>query len=234
MFLTSDGFILYTFFEQMISNRCLLFGSLLHQRKDVPAMTVSKRDLNKPPHFSVAGFEGISEMSARLFASLISREKLLWLAYGITGALAFAALYLLTSTMVAWAQPRLSSISQLEHYMETPTYHLRADVGHGTSPGMLSHLTALNMDGQIVVVDFPGGDTERMRVLKGPYLFGSEGRSTPVSLRLEDMNGDTHSDLIVQVNNEEIIYINRDQSFQLVTPEERQEIIRQQSQAYQQ
>jgi hypothetical protein len=91
----------------------------------------------------------------------------------------------------------------------------------------------MNMDGQIIVVDFPGGDAERMRVLQGPYLFGSEGSSTPVSLRLEDMNGDTHSDLIVQVNNEEIIYINRDQTFQLVTPEERQEIIQRQSGAYQ-
>jgi hypothetical protein len=196
-------------------------------------MTVSKRDLNKSPHVSFAGFAEISDFSARLFARLISRDKLLWLAYGITGALAFSALYLLTSTMVAWAQPRISSISQLEHYMETPTYHLRADVGHGTSPGMLSHLTALNMDGQIVVVDFPGGDAERVRVLEGPYLFGSEGSNTPVTLRLEDMNGDTHSDLIVQVNNEEIIYLNRDQTFQLVSPAERQDIIRQQGRAYQ-
>jgi hypothetical protein len=70
-------------------------------------------------------------------------------------------------------------------------------------------------------------------VLEGPYLFGSEGSNTPVTLRLEDMNGDTHSDLIVQVNNEEIIYLNRDQTFQLVSPAERQDIIRQQGRAYQ-
>jgi hypothetical protein len=196
-------------------------------------MTVSNRDLNKSPRFTLNGLQDLNAVLTRLLTLLFSRDKLRWLSYGLTGVVAFAALYMLTDTMVAWAEPRLSSISQLEHYMETPTYHLRADVGHGTSPGMLSHLTAMNMDGQIIVVDFPGGDAERMRVLQGPYLFGSEGSSTPVSLRLEDMNGDTHSDLIVQVNNEEIIYINRDQTFQLITPEERQEIIQRQSGAYQ-
>jgi len=196
-------------------------------------MTVSNRDLNKSPRFTFNGLQDLNAVLTRLLTLLFSRDKLRWLSYGLTGVVTFAALYMLTDTMVAWAEPRLSSISQLEHYMETPTYHLRADVGHGTSPGMLSHLTAMNMDGQIIVVDFPGGDAERMRVLQGPYLFGSEGSSTPVSLRLEDMNGDTHSDLIVQVNNEEIIYINRDQTFQLITPEERQEIIQRQSGAYQ-
>jgi hypothetical protein len=196
-------------------------------------MTVSNRDLNKSPRFTFNGFQDLNALLARLVALVSSRDRLRWLPYAITGIMAFTALHLVANTMVAWAEPRISSISQLEHYMETPTYHLRADVGHGASPGMLSHLTAMNMDGQIIVVDFPGGDAERMRVLQGPYLFGSEGSSTPVSLRLEDMNGDTHSDLIVQVNNEEIIYINRDQTFQLVTPEERQEIIQRQSGAYQ-
>jgi hypothetical protein len=114
--------------------------------------------------------------------------------------------------------------------METPTYHLRADVGHGTNPGMVSHLTAMNMDGQVVIVDFPGGDVERMRVLRGPYLFGAEGRETPLTLRLEDMNGDTHNDLILRVNNEEIIYLNRDQQFRLITSEERQNILLRQHQ----
>jgi hypothetical protein len=61
--------------------------------------------------------------------------------------------------------------------------------------------------------------------LVGPYLFGAGEDLTPVKLRLEDLNRDNTPDLIVSVKDEEMVYINRDNQFQLITPEERLQII---------
>ena len=72
-----------------------------------------------------------------------------------------------------------------------------------------------------VVIEIPGGDASKTRTLTGPYLFGAGEDKTPVLLRLEDLNRDGARDLIVNVKNEEIVYINKDGQFQPLTPEER-------------
>ncbi len=104
------------------------------------------------------------------------------------------------------------------------TYHLTANVGHSTN-GQPSHLIALNLDRQVVVLDVPGGDPNRIRTIIGPYLFGAEENLTPVLLDLNDYNQDGLPDLVVQVKNEKLIYINQDGAFRPITPEERAQIV---------
>lgn len=104
------------------------------------------------------------------------------------------------------------------------TYHLTADVGHGSN-GQPSHLIALNLDRQVVVLDVPGGDPNRIRTIVGPYLFGAEENLTPVLLDLNDYNQDGLPDLVIQVKNEKLIYINQDGNFRPLTPEERAQIV---------
>ena len=45
-------------------------------------------------------------------------------------------------------------------------------------------------------------------------------------MRLADMNGDGAADLIVRVKNEEMVYLNREGGFRLITAEERQQLAR--------
>jgi hypothetical protein len=49
-------------------------------------------------------------------------------------------------------------------------------------------------------------------------------------MHLEDMNRDSHADLILQIKDEEIVYLNRDGSFSLMSEGERQRMLRQNAQ----
>ncbi len=144
------------------------------------------------------------------------------LAYIVTGLLALLALYVLLSSVVSWGQVTFDDI----RYGRPRTFHLTADVGHGTS-GAPSHFIAMNLDRQVVIMELPGGDTTKVRTLPGPYLFGAGEDLTPVTLRIADVNADNAPDLLVRIKDEEMIYINRDGGFALITPEERQQLLQQ-------
>ncbi|NJO05817.1 MAG: hypothetical protein HC876_10015 [Chloroflexaceae bacterium] len=74
------------------------------------------------------------------------------------------------------------------------------------------------------MLDMPGGDINKVRVLTGPYLFGADEHLTPVTLRLQDFDGNRAPDLVVKVKDEELIYMNHDGSFAPITPAERQHL----------
>jgi hypothetical protein len=144
-------------------------------------------------------------------------------AYVVTGALALVAIYLLLSSVVSWGQVFIDDV----RYGRPRTFHLTANVGRPEEANAPSHMIAMNLERQVVVLEIPGGDATRTRALPGPYLFGAGEDLTPVTMRLEDVNSDQSPDLIVQVKNEEMVYINRDGSFQLITAEERQLLLQQ-------
>jgi hypothetical protein len=144
-------------------------------------------------------------------------------AYVVTGALALVAIYLLLSSVVSWGQVFIDDV----RYGRPRTFHLTANIGRPEEANAPSHMIAMNLERQVVVLEIPGGDATRTRALPGPYLFGAGEDLTPVTMRLEDVNSDQSPDLIVQVKNEEMVYINRDGSFQLITAEERQLLLQQ-------
>jgi len=143
------------------------------------------------------------------------------LAYWITTGLALLVIYVLLSSIVGWGQTTLDDI----RYGRPRTFQLSAEVGHENGSGAPTQLIALNLNRQVMVIEIPGGDATQTRTLVGPYLFGAGEDLTPVKLRLEDLNRDNAPDLIVSVKDEEMVYINRDNQFQLITPEERLQII---------
>lgn len=138
----------------------------------------------------------------------------------VVSILALTALYFLLSHVVTWGQATWDNM----RYGLPRTFHLAADVGHSAATGEPSHLIAMNLDRQIVVLDIPGGDTRQVRTLMGPYLFGADEHLTPVTMRLHDFDGNQAPDLVVRVKDEEIIYMNHDGAFVLITPEERQQL----------
>jgi hypothetical protein len=142
------------------------------------------------------------------------------LAYVVVLLFVVAAAGALYSSLSAWVQVKLDDM----HYGRPRTVQLSAYVGHGEDTGLPTHLVAMNLDRRVVVIEMPGGDASKSRTLVGPYLFGAGEDLTPVKLRLADVNGDTHQDLIVSVKSEEMIYINENSNFRIITPEERQQV----------
>ncbi len=130
-------------------------------------------------------------------------------------------LYLLVSTSVHWGRMLLDDL----RYGRPRTTHLQGFVGHAEASGQPSHFIALNLNRQVVVLELPGGDPAQVRSLPGPYLFGADEDLTPVQLALDDVDGDGANDLLINVRNEQLVYLNKDGNFRLPNPEERQQLM---------
>src|SRR5262245_28348538 len=159
-----------------------LFMPLVQVRR--PVMAVTHKSLR-------------SIQSARSHTS--ARPQRLYTAiYAVTLLLAAIAIYIILSLLVGKAHILLDDL----RYGRPRTMHIEAFVGHDEAAGHPSHLMAMNLDRQIVVVELPGGDPSKTRTIAGPYLFGAGEDLTPVLLTLQDMDGDGHPDLLLDVRNE--------------------------------
>ncbi len=137
--------------------------------------------------------------------------------YVVAALLALAALALMANSLVTWTQTKIDDM----RYGRPRTTSLSGFVGHNETGGVPSQFVAMNVNRRVIVFELPGGDPAQTRTLQGPYLFGANEDLTPVRLRLALINDDQASDLVVSVKNEEIVYINENNNFRLITPEER-------------
>lgn len=135
--------------------------------------------------------------------------------------LAILASYVLVSTVVAWGRVWLDDL----HYGRPRTTHLRGFVGHAEERGQPTHFIAVNLQRQVVVLELPGGDPGKVRSLPGPYLFGADEDLTPVSIALNDVDRDGYNDLLINVRDEQVVYLNKDGTFRLPSPEEQLDLV---------
>lgn len=147
----------------------------------------------------------------------MSGNKMTYAAYVATGALALLAGYIVLSYVFAWGKVKLDDI----RYGRPRTFHLVAPVGFEGQSREPTHFIAMNLDRQVVVMEIPGGSADHVHTLTGPYLFGDGEDLTPVTMRMEDVNVDGAPDLVLQVKNEEVVYLYRGDSFGLITADER-------------
>lgn len=131
--------------------------------------------------------------------------------------LAILATYAALMIITGWGRIWLDDV----RYGRPRTQHLSGTVGHNEGSGEPTHFIAMNLNRHIIVVELPGGDATKAQVLQGPYLFGANEDLTPVTLRLQDVNGDAKNDLVLSVKQEEVIYINTGESFRLISADER-------------
>jgi len=124
----------------------------------------------------------------------IPRGNVSSIAYIITGLLALLAAYVLLSSVIGWGRTMIDDM----RYGRPRTFHLSANVGRPDEVNAPTHLIAMNLDRQVVILEIPGGDASKTRALPGPYLFGAGEDLTPVTMRLTDVNGDGGADLIVR------------------------------------
>ena len=81
----------------------------------------------------------------------------------------------------------------------TRTSHLEAMVGDHDSVTSPTHFVAMNLHGNIDVIELPGGDITHAKVFPGPHLLWSDADKAVVTLEVKDVNGDGKPDIIVHV-----------------------------------
>ena len=144
-------------------------------------------------------------------------HPLLYLGIGMLGML---VLWMLLSAAFGWFNTTLDDF----RYGRPRTFQTDAWVGHNEQNGAKSHFIALNLNGHIEIIEFPGGDATHAHVYIGPQLYGSSNDLVPVTLRFADLNEDQKPDMIVTFQGSRTVFINDQGTFRALQPGERQQV----------
>ena len=102
------------------------------------------------------------------------------------GMIAMLALWTLLTSAMSWWNTTWDDL----HYGRPRTFQMDAFVGHNETIGTPSHFIAINLNGRIEIIEFPGGDGSKARIYLGPQLYGTGDDLIPVTLSFVDVNGD--------------------------------------------
>lgn len=148
--------------------------------------------------------------------SMALPQRLYSIIYALTILLAAIAIYVVVGLLVGKAHILIDDL----RYGRPRMTQLDAFVGHDEAEGRPTHLMAINLNRQATIIELPGGDSAKARTIAGPYLFGAGEDLTPLLISLRDMDGDGTVDLLLDVRNEQIVYLNKDGTFRLPAPAE--------------
>lgn len=134
---------------------------------------------------------------------------------GIGVGMVFAVLLVCVGqALLGWLGTTMDDL----HYGRPRTYQVDAVVGQNDSAAHPSHFLALNLKGQIEVIEFPGGDAAHAKIYVGPHLYGSGADLVPVTLQFIDSRHDHHPDMVVQVQGEQMVFRNQQGAFHAPLP----------------
>ena len=118
-----------------------------------------------------------------------------------------AMLLLALIIQFAWAWG--TSLYNDLHFGMPRTMQVDAFVGHESGGKVPSHFLAENLHGQVLIIEFPGGDVRHARVFVGPQITGADADQVPVRLSFLARNGGHASpDMMVQFGDMAIWYKN--------------------------
>ncbi len=132
------------------------------------------------------------------------------------GMIAMLVLWTLLTLAVTWWNTTWDDI----HYGRPRTFQIDAIVGHNDSSSNPSHFIAMNLNGRLEVIEFPGGDASKARIYIGPQLYGNGDNLIPVTLSFVDVNGNHRPDMILHFQDTRLVYINENGGFRPATPDE--------------
>ena len=72
---------------------------------------------------------------------------------------------------------------------------------------------SMNLNRHVLVIELPGGDPARALVYLGPTLLGDGQDLTPVTLSFQDTSGDGKPDMVIQIGDQEIVFLNNGRKF---------------------
>ena len=136
------------------------------------------------------------------------------------GMIAMLILWTLLTLATSWWNTTWDDI----HYGRPRTFQTDMVVGHNDSASNPSHFIALNLNGRIEVIEFPGGDASKARIYIGPQLYGNGQQLIPVTLSFVDVNGNHHPDMVIRFQDTRIVYVNDARGFRPATSSEIQSV----------
>jgi hypothetical protein len=136
------------------------------------------------------------------------RQRLLLVGIGM-GMIVAVLLVVVGQLLVGWIGMGLDEL----HYGYPRTFQVDAVVGHNDSPVHQSHFIVLNLQGQLEVIEFPGGDATHAKIYLGPHLYGANASLVPVTLRFVDTRHDGHPEMIVAFQGEQVLFRNAQGTF---------------------
>lgn len=112
--------------------------------------------------------------------------------------------------------PRATNIYNDWRYGQPRTFQTDAFVGHESVATIPSHFIALNLDGDIQVIELPGGDQSKVQRVQVTRLSGPGAASVPITLQFVDLTHTHHPDMLVHIQDTQILLKNANGTFKVV------------------
>jgi hypothetical protein len=99
------------------------------------------------------------------------------------------------------------------HYGYPRTFQVDAVIGQGDSAAHPSHFIALNLHGQIEIIELPAGDASHAKIYLGPHLYGPDAALVPVTLQFVESQHPHQPDMVVLFQGQQVVFRNAQGSF---------------------
>lgn len=137
-------------------------------------------------------------------------KKIHWLLYVGVGMIAALALWVTASTLLAWGTEKYNDLL----YGNPRIFQTDYVVGHNKdSQTRPSHFMALNLHGQVIIVELPAGDPTKSIDYVGPSLVAVGDEKIPITLSFGPVNNDKKVDMIVHIQDKVIYFCNNGTKF---------------------
>jgi hypothetical protein len=188
--------------------------SIEKTRQHVPVSTRRTTDLYTPTtgpmQIRYRRKTPYDSVSSPLPARNEEQKKLHWLLYVGVGMIAALALWVAASTFLAWGTEKYNDII----YGNPRIYQTDFVVGHNhDSQAHPSHFIALNLHGQVIIVELPAGDPTKSIDYIGPALIAVGDEKIPITLSFGEVNNDNKVDMIVHIQDKVIHFCNNGTRF---------------------
>ena len=145
-------------------------------------------------------------------------HPLFWLGISI---LTLLLLWAIVSQLINWGTNEIANI----RYGYPRSFQTDAFVGQGDSPQHPSHFLALNLHGNIVVIEFLGGDPGHARDFEIASVIGSNSDRDIVTLQFIDLEKNGKPEMVVDVGNAQYLMVNAQGTFRSPTQTEQQQLL---------
>lgn len=128
----------------------------------------------------------------------------------ITIALLLLVIGFSGSVVINWVGDKIGDLQ----YGRPRTFQTEAVVGHNNDSDFAkSHFIALNLNGQIEIIELPAGDGSKAVSYVGPNIVNS---NIPIRVKFVDVNDDQKPDMVIEIedgSNHVIVMMNTGQKF---------------------
>lgn len=180
-----------------IPQRSSLYRQQMHQRTTNRQGNAADEDdpyTTRPPRSAIVRYRPPDGTLQVLPKMQQARRRLPWYFYASTILAGIILLYIVINVGGTWLQHTKDDWT----YGNPRTYQTDANVGHGTEQSPMSHFIAENLNGQVIVIEIPGGQLSKAHIYTITTLAHGSN-DTPVTVSFKDINADGKLDLLVSI-----------------------------------